>query len=71
MWASTRSPAAGGTKQESVCSTITKPTLLLSLQEVVKLPLEFVRQLSIKVQHQRPGRSDAALPLRFFCLCVD
>jgi len=28
---------------------------VFSLQEVVKLPLEFVRQLSIKIQHQRPG----------------
>lgn len=29
----------------------------LTRQEVVKLPLEFVRQLSIKVQHQRPGKT--------------
>lgn len=29
----------------------------LLIQEVVKLPLEFVRQLSIKVQHERPGKS--------------
>lgn len=27
------------------------------IQEVVKLPLEFVRRLSIKVQHQRPGKA--------------
>lgn len=33
----------------------------ISLQEVVKLPLEFVRQLSIKVQHQRPGKADVII----------
>ena len=34
---------------------------LFCQQEVVKLPLEFVRQLSIKVQHHRPGGWDKAV----------
>lgn len=43
---------------------------LFSIQEVVKLPLEFVRQLSIKVQHQRPGETEmfiACFDLWYFC----
>ncbi|KAM4613279.1 inositol-pentakisphosphate 2-kinase isoform 2-T2 [Polymixia lowei] len=40
--------------------------------EVVKLPLEFVRQLSIKVQHQRPGwRCDKVMDIYSGCaLCL-
>lgn len=41
---------SGTSPQES------NPGALLT-QEVVKLPLEFVRQLSIKVQDQRPGKT--------------
>lgn len=42
-----------------LCSDTGRKLLtLFSLQEVVKLPLEFVRQLSIKVQHQRPGKTE-------------
>uniref|UniRef100_A0A3Q0RSH3 Inositol-pentakisphosphate 2-kinase n=1 Tax=Amphilophus citrinellus TaxID=61819 RepID=A0A3Q0RSH3_AMPCI len=46
--------------------------LLFSLQEVVKLPLEFVRQLSIKVQHQRPAwRCDKVMDIYSGCaLCL-
>ncbi|XP_051804791.1 inositol-pentakisphosphate 2-kinase-like [Acanthochromis polyacanthus] len=40
--------------------------------EVVKLPLEFVRQLSIKVQHQRPAwRCDKVMDIYSGCaLCL-
>uniref|UniRef100_A0A3Q4H4W9 Inositol-pentakisphosphate 2-kinase n=1 Tax=Neolamprologus brichardi TaxID=32507 RepID=A0A3Q4H4W9_NEOBR len=39
--------------------------------EVVKLPLEFVRQLSIKVQHQRPWRCDKVMDIYSGCaLCL-
>lgn len=36
----------------------TKP--LESPQEAVKLPLDFVRQLSLKVQQERPGKCQKA-----------
>ncbi|TWW62798.1 Inositol-pentakisphosphate 2-kinase [Takifugu flavidus] len=40
----------------------------LLIQEVVKLPLEFVRQLSIKVQHERPGwRCDKVIDIYSGC----
>lgn len=43
---------------DGFCSRTGRKLLtLFPLQEVVKLPLEFVRQLSIKVQHQRPGKT--------------
>uniref|UniRef100_A0A672NKF8 Inositol-pentakisphosphate 2-kinase n=1 Tax=Sinocyclocheilus grahami TaxID=75366 RepID=A0A672NKF8_SINGR len=36
--------------------------------EVVKLPLDFVRQLSLKVQQERPGTNDSFFAsIKFFC----
>lgn len=41
---------------EDVLSAVRPTLLLLSLQEVVQLPLDFVKQLCLKIQSERPGK---------------
>lgn len=48
-------PIASTVHKKFICMLWQTSPTSSSVQEVVKLPLEFVRQLSIKVQHQRPG----------------
>ncbi|MEQ2162570.1 hypothetical protein GOODEAATRI_021136, partial [Goodea atripinnis] len=56
----------------STCSKQLNVVCLSGLQEVVRLPLEFVRQLSIKIQHQRPAwRCDKVMDIYSGCaLCL-